>query len=155
MSNTTSLSPLDMLLVESEVQKLMNVYCRLADEFKWEAWAECFAEDAYFNLPGTFGEMVGRETILKTCKGNMDHIYAEQQHYIVNVDVTATSRDQASATGNLIFVGIPDAKKPTEAYQAGGRYVWQFKRINGEWKICHAVLDFLWNNGQDSDAVFD
>ena len=153
--NTESLSPLDTLVVESEVKKLMNVYCRLADEFKWEDWAACFADDAYFNLPGTFGEMVGRETILKTCKGNMDHVYAAQQHYIVNVDVTAVSRDEATATGNLIFVGISDVNKPTEAYQAGGRYEWQFKRINGEWKICHAILNFLWNNGQDADAVFD
>lgn len=155
MVENNSLSVIERLEVESDVKKLMNTYCSLADQFRWEEWAECFCEDTVFDIPNAFGNLKGRKEILATCKGNMDHIYAEMQHYIVNVSVDVLSKDKATATGNLIFVGIPDAAKPTQYYQSGGRYQWEFTKGEEGWRISRAVLNFLWNNGQDSDSVFD
>lgn len=154
MSGCNSITAVERLEIESEVKKLMDTYCNLADSFRWEEWASCFEEDAVFDLPNTFGKLNGRIDILRKCKGSMDSIYAGMQHYIVNVCVDVCDASTAKATGNLIFVGVPDLSKPTEYYQSGGRYQWEFVKKNGKWRISNAVLDFIWNNGRDLGSVF-
>ncbi len=134
--------------------KLINNYHWRADHFDWVGWADSFTDDAEFELPGTFGMMKGRQQIHDICKGNMDHVYDTMQHVMVNLDFEITGVDSATGHGNLIFTAIPDAAKPHEYYQAGGRYNWKFKRTAAGWKICAARLDFLWNNGGDQSAVF-
>lgn len=155
MSGNNELTVLDKLEIESEIRKLMNFYSKISDAFKWEEWSECFTEDSLFDFPTGFGTLNGRKEILEVCKGNMDHVYSVMQHYIVNVDVDVISKDKATGTGNLIFVGIPNENKPTEYYQSGGRYSWEFKKTPEGWLIAHTVLNFLWNNGQDVSSVFD
>lgn len=140
----------DLLLL----QKLINNYHWQADHFEWAAWAASFTEDAEFDLPGTFGLMRGRQAIHDTCKGNMDHVYQTMQHVMVNLDFDIDGSDTARGHGNLIFTAVPDATKPHQYYQAGGRYTWEFRRTDGGWRISRARLDFLWNNGGDQADVF-
>jgi hypothetical protein len=143
-------------LVEDElaIQKLMNVYCRRADAFQWESWAETFTEDSLFDFEGGFGTMRGRAEILEKCKGAMDHVYSSFIHYIVNVDVEVDGGDTATGTGNIVFAALTDDARPTAYYLSGGRYKWQFARTADGWRIAHTVLRFIWNNGADEDAVF-
>ena len=72
---TSLASRLDQIEELAALEQLIHTYHWNADHFDWKAWAECFTEDATFNLPGTFGLMKGRQAIHDTCKGNMDSVY--------------------------------------------------------------------------------
>lgn len=137
---------------ELALRKLINAYHKRADAIDWARWAECFTEDATFEFK-SFGTMRGRQAIHDTCKAAMDPIYDIHQHIMVNLDFEV-SGDSATGTGNLLFVAMTDAAKLTDYYMAGGRYQWRFARTADGWRITHARLEWLWNNGADSDAVF-
>jgi len=147
-------SRLDRIEQLAALEKLINTYHWRADHFEWRAWADCFAEDATFNLPDTFGQMKGRQEIHDVCKGNMDHVYDIMQHVMVNLDFELTDADTATGTGNLIFTGVPDKNRPDQLYRSGGRYRWTFRKTAEGWRIADATLVFLWNSGEDADSVF-
>ena len=149
-ANVTPARLQDYVLLE----KLINDYHWRADQFDWVGWANSFTDDAVFELPSTFGKLCSRQEIHDVCKGNMDHVYSTMQHVIVNLDFDVTGPDTATGHGNLLFTAVPDAAKLHQYYQAGGRYLWNFRRTASGWRICHARLDFLWNNGGDQAAVF-
>ena len=155
MLNKEASVSLDRLQDYVLLQKLINNYHWCADHFDWVGWANSFTDDAVFELPGTFGTLRSRSTIHDVCKNNMDHVYATMQHVMVNLDFEVTAPEAATGHGNLLFTAVPDAAKPHAYYQAGGRYVWKFRHTADGWRICHARLDFLWNNGGDQAAVFD
>ena len=138
----------------AQLSKLINTYHWRADHFDWEGWADSFTEDAIFDLPATFGLMRGRQQIHDICKGNMDHVYDTMQHVMVNLDFDIIDANNATGHGNLLFTAVPEATKPHQFYQAGGRYNWKFRRTQSGWRICEARLDFLWNNGGDQSDVF-
>jgi hypothetical protein len=111
------------------LRKLINSYHWRADHFDWSAWADCFTEDAEFDFSGEFGVMCGRQAIHDICKDNMDHVYGEMQHVIVNLDFEVTGENTAAGHGNLIFA-------------AQG------------WRISRARLDSLWTRGENAGDVF-
>jgi len=154
MSGEDLAKRLDRLEQLQALEKLINTYHWRADHFDWVGWADCFTEDAVFDLPNSFGLLKGRKNIHDSCKGNMDHVYDEMQHVMVNLDFELTGPDTAEGHGNLIFTGIADRDKPDEAYTGGGRYIWKFKKTTAGWRISEAMLQFLWNTGADSEAVF-
>ena len=155
MADVDLAARLDRVETLAALEKLINAYHWHADHFEWKAWAECFTEDATFDLPGTFGLMKGRQAIHDTCKGNMDHVYDTMQHVMVNLDFEILGPDTASGRGNLVFSAVPDRRRPDQPYRAGGRYTWRFRKTAEGWKIADATLVFLWNSGNDADAVFD
>jgi ketosteroid isomerase-like protein len=134
--------------------KLINSYHRRADAFDWEAWADCFTEDAEFDFANEFGTMCGRRVIHDVCKSNMDHVYEVMQHVMVNLDFEVTGADTAIGHGNLIFTALPHADQPHLNFQSGGRYDWEFKRTLDGWRIAKAHLDFIWSQGENVGAVF-
>ncbi len=136
------------------LKKLIHTYHWNADHFDWVAWSECFTEDATFNLPGTFGLMRGRREIHDTCKGNMDSVYDSMQHVMVNLDFEFSGEESATGHGNLVFTAVPDGTRPERCYRSGGRYTWSFAKTREGWKISDATLEFIWNTGDDADAVF-
>lgn len=154
MSNATLEQRIQLIEDELALKKLMNTYQRRADEFNWAEWAETFTEDSLFEFEGGFGRMEGKQFIHDTCKAAMDPIYDDFQHYMVNLDFEIDGSDIATGTGNIIFVALTDSSKPTEIYMAGGRYRWKFARTTDGWRIKHTMLQWVWNNGQDADGVF-
>lgn len=136
------------------LEKLMNTYHWRVDQFDWDGWAECFTDDAVFELPNLFGTLYGKEAIVSTCRDSMDHVYDEIQHVIINLDFDLTGPDTATGHGNLIFSAVEDSSKPSEVYTTGGRYTWDYKKEKGVWKIKHSTCLFLWNNGASGATVF-
>ena len=137
------------------LKKLIDTYHWRADHFDWQGWSECFTEDAEFEFPGAFGTMCGRKNIHDICKSNMDHVYGEMQHVMVNLDFDLTGPNTATGHGNLIFTAIPDPLKQSVNFMSGGRYNWEFKRTDDGWLIAKAHLVFLWTAGQDQEDVFN
>lgn len=154
MADADLAARIDRIETLAALEKLINTYHWNADHFDWKAWADCFTEDATFNLPGTFGLMQGRQAIHDTCKGNMDQVYDTMQHVMVNLDFEITGPDSATGHGNLVFTAVPDENRPDQPYRAGGRYTWAFRKTAEGWRIADATLVFLWNTGNDGDAVF-
>lgn len=137
------------------LDKLMNTYHWRVDQFDWEGWADCFTEDAVFEMPNLFGTLRGRNEILSTCKGAMAHVYDEIQHIMINLDFELTGADTATGHGNLIFAGVENRNAPEKAYTTGGRYTWKYVKQADGWRIKHSTCLFLWNNGASGSTVFD
>ncbi len=138
-----------------QLTKLINTYHQRADDFDWDGWAETFVDDASFFFEHGFGQMTGRDGIKEICKSSMDPFYDLMQHIMINLDFDLTGPDTATGRANLIFTAIADEAKRDQYYQSGGRYRWDFKKTADGWRIANAYLDFLWNNGQDADNVFE
>lgn len=139
---STPSRPEDCRLLES----LINTYQWRVDRFDWAGWADCFTEDAVFDMPDSYGRMSGREAIRDTCRANTGGTYKALQHIIVNLAFEFTGADTASGRGNLLFTAVPDPARPANYHQAGGRYAWEFRRTAQGWRIARARLDLLWNN---------
>ncbi|MCB2044894.1 MAG: nuclear transport factor 2 family protein [Novosphingobium sp.] len=135
--------------------RLINSYHQTADRFDWDGWAEHFTDDATFYFEHGFGEMTGREGIKEICKSSMDPFYDLMQHIMVNLDFEITGPATATGRANLIFTAVFDTEKRDNFYQAGGIYRWDFSKTDKGWLIANAYLDFVWNNGNDTDGVFE
>ena len=138
-----------------QLTRLINTYHQRADAFDWDGWAETFVEDANFYFENGFGHMAGRDGIKEICKSSMDPFYDLMQHIMINLDFELTGPDTAKGRANLIFSAVFDKAHRDRFYQAGGRYRWDFRKTADGWRITDAHLEFLWNNGQDIDAVFE
>ena len=138
-----------------QLTKLIATYHQRADAFDWEGWAETFVEDAEFTFEHGFGLMKGKQGILDICKSSMDPYYDLMQHIMINLDFELTGPDTATGKANLIFTATFDETKRDQYYQAGGIYRWTFRKAADGWRIASAYLDFIWNKGNDSDAVFE
>lgn len=155
MSDSNVESRIVQLEELAALEKLMNTYHWRVDQFDWDGWAECFTKDAVFELPNLFGKLNGQDEIVSTCKENMDDVYDEIQHIMINLDFELVDAETATGHGNLIFTGIENRNKPDEAYTTGGRYTWIYKKEEGAWRIHHSTCLFLWNNGASSSVFPD
>lgn len=143
MSLETIESRLQRIEDERAIEKLVNTYAKRADAFDWAGWSETFTEDAIFDTAGMFKLMKGRQIIHDLFKGDMDDLYENMQHVIVNLDFDVAG-DCASGTGNLIFAGTMDKDQLTRCHMAGGRFTWDFVRTKGGWRFSHTRLEVLW-----------
>lgn len=145
---------LERLEAKAGLDALIQRYAATADRREWRDWVQCFAPDARFDLPNSFGLMTGREEIYDVCVGKMDHVWAETQHNIASRDFHVDG-DTASGTANILFAGLPVGADPTQCYTMGGRYRWTFVRdAAGAWTIADAWEEFIWNSGSEEQAVF-
>lgn len=126
------------------IKKLVHHYQRTVDSFDWDVWIKCFSDDGIFNTPNLFGMMVGVDEIYKTCKSNVDKAYELLQHYISNLDIDVNDGENAFAYADLILVGVVDKLIPESYDMSGGRYKFEFKKINSDWKISRIDLHILW-----------
>jgi ketosteroid isomerase-like protein len=138
---------------ERALRQLIGAYTQRGDALDWEGWAELFAEDAIFDIPGAFGTLSGRKEIHDVSKAALGTVYQVTQHYIINLDF-AVDGDRATGRGDLLYAALPDQTRPTGYYLTGGRYSWTFIRTNVGWRIYRATLNFLWNNGVGAESVF-
>jgi uncharacterized protein (TIGR02246 family) len=153
-SMTKSLeSRLQSLEDERSLRRLIASYTQRGDALDWEGWAELFAEDAVFTIPGAFGTLTGRKEIHDVSKAALGTVYQTTQHYIINLDFDLDG-DRATGRGDLIYSALPDRDRPTGYYLTGGRYTWTFARKAAGWRIQEATLNFLWNNGVGAESVF-
>lgn len=125
---------------------LMHDYQRLGDEKRYREWAECWTEDAVFE--NSFGSLQGKREIFEACDGQMK-VFQDQEHLVGNTRFRV-SGDEATGTGVLIFIGVPDVGQPGEHVITGGHYDWRFRKTDDGWKINYAYLRFVWSKGDRS-----
>ncbi|MCW2295363.1 nuclear transport factor 2 family protein [Rhodococcus erythropolis] len=130
----------------TEINELLGRYCTLVDQFRWEQWADCFTEDATYDMIGTpLGVMVGRTTILETCRDQNDGRWESTWHYMVPRTLSIVG-DTANGSGWRMYAAVPKGGTPTDAYIAGGYHDYAFRRTSEGWKISALGGKYLWEN---------
>lgn len=130
---------------------LMNRYCRTADEKDWMAWSLCFVEDAEFDF-GPFGHHFGRDKIRDVCS-EAEAPYLDMQHSMTNMQFEVDG-DTATGTAYLWFAGVPDPKDPSQHFDIGGPYRWEFRRTDEGWRLTRMSLRIAWTQGSQDASVF-
>lgn len=111
---------------------LLNRYCRAADACDFEAHGACFTEDAV--LFTRMGEFRGRAAIAETNRPFFDN-YANLQHSMSSM-VFQIDGDRATGTSALRFTAVPRPGVGAPLLQRGGVYEFEFRREDGQWRIC-------------------
>lgn len=142
---------LQVLEDKEALASLMNRYCRTSDAKDWEAWSECFAEDAEFDF-GPFGTHSGRQKIREVCEA-AEEPYLAMQHSMTNLQFEVAG-DTATGTAYLWFAGVQDPATPSKHYDIGGPYEWEFRRIPEGWRLSRMQLRIVWTQGDEDQSVF-
>lgn len=69
------------------------------------------------------------------------------QHISSNFKIAFESEDKAKGRSTLIAVCGIDACDISKTFSEGGYYYWDFRRVDGEWKLERLLLDVVWTQG--------
>jgi uncharacterized protein (TIGR02246 family) len=134
---------LQRLLDEAEVRRLILTFSRALDEQDWESYANTFAQDGVFEILGQ--RRVGRAEIAAGPARDLTR-YEHTQHYSTNhwIDVDG---DRAAASHHLLAIHVPDAARPGQHADMGGRYVCECRRTEEGWRFSEVRLEVWWSGG--------
>lgn len=98
------MTPLDRLLAEHEIARLITRFGDLNDRGDWDAVAGMFTRDARFTRPAGGEPVVGRDAIRASFASRPPRV---SRHIIANIVVDLTSPDAATAQSNLLLYAAP------------------------------------------------
>ncbi|KAH7129696.1 hypothetical protein B0J13DRAFT_563248 [Dactylonectria estremocensis] len=145
------LERLQLLEDKDALATLLNRYCNMADDHKWDEFADCFIPDGVLGFE-KWGEVVGRDKIAAISGGAEDR-FQGLQHSMTNMNFTVNG-DEASGTCYLWFAATMDTSKPHEYHAFGGPYKFNFKRTPEGWRISRMQLKKIWAQNEDTQKVF-
>ena len=134
------------------LQTLLNTYCTTADAKDWKGYAGTYIEDGAIMTFESWGDVVGRDAILKTA--SVESQFEGLQHTMTNMEFKVDGSDNATGTAYLWFCATPETSKPEIHYAFGGPYRFEFKRTTQGWRISHMWLKKIWAQGTDTKKVF-
>ncbi|MBM6550059.1 nuclear transport factor 2 family protein [Marinomonas ostreistagni] len=147
--NTEQLNALSALVDREQIRELRLRYSELLDSGQAERMGEVFTEDAVVKV--TVGSMQGLDEIkqsLKDAYHSFDTLKREHfpfMHAISNHQITVHDEQNASGSCYLLdFVSDRAAKQ--HPFLLLGRYLDQYVKVDGEWRISHSELDVVWPN---------
>ena len=120
---------------ESEIRRMLVEYGAYLDSRNFAAYADLFAPDGEW--VGGFGRFEGPAAIRKMLEDNLGvaepgFINKSNFHMLTNPLITIDG-DRAQVTSKYLFWTRSPDDRPTPLL--AGRYVDEFVRVNGEWKI--------------------
>ncbi|SBS31746.1 hypothetical protein MAQ5080_02054 [Marinomonas aquimarina] len=147
--NTEQTNKLMALIDREEIRNLRLRYSELLDTGAAEQMGEVFTDDAVVKV--TVGSMEGLAQIkqsLKDAYHSFDTL--NRQHYpfmhaIANHQITLIDADNATGTCYLLDF-VSDRPQVQHPFLLLGRYIDQYVKVNGEWRIKHSELDVVWPN---------
>jgi uncharacterized protein (TIGR02246 family) len=134
---------LQRLRDEADIRDLMLAFARGLDERDWDAYANTFTEDGLFEIMGQ--RRVGRAEIAAGPARDLVQ-FDRTQHYSTNHRIEVDG-DRAAASHYLLAIHVPDAARPTEHADIGGRYVCQCRRTSAGWRFSEVSLELWWTRG--------
>ena len=139
------------LLEIEKIRKKKLLYAHLLDSVYPEAFVELYAEDATGDW-GPFGTWSGREELIERIRAQFgDKPPYNYLHMTSNLWVELTGPTTATSRGYLHDVctePLPNVS-PTAWF---GLYEEDWVKIDGEWKIKHTRVNFLWPDRQPCEG---
>jgi ketosteroid isomerase-like protein len=129
------------VLDEAAIRDVVNRYCRGIDRRQFDMVRSCYHPDATDDHGGFKG---GVEAFIAMCTENLKR-YERTMHFMGNLHIEVDG-DQATSEAYTIAFHRLSAKgdKPARDHVVGFRYVDNFERRLGEWKIARRVCVFEW-----------
>jgi len=98
------MSPLDRLLAEQEISRLITQFALKNDAADWDAVAAMFTEDGKFVRPAGGDPIGGREAIKASFASRPPR---KSCHLVTNIVVDVTSESEASARCSMLLYTAP------------------------------------------------
>ncbi len=98
------MTPIDRLVAEQEIAKLIKRFGLLNDSADWASVAALFTQDAKFVRPAGGDALMGRDAIRAAFESRPPR---KSCHLITNIIVDVTSADEASARSTLVLYAAP------------------------------------------------
>lgn len=135
------------MLDRDEIRALRHHYSALLDGNQADRMGEVFTEDA--EVVVTVGAMKGLDEIKASLRGAYQLFDSRKAahfpfvHAIANHEITLTGTDTATGSCYLLDF-VTDRPGPQHPFLLLGRYVDDYLRVNGAWRIRRSELDVLW-----------
>jgi hypothetical protein len=125
-------SPLDRLILETEISRLVTHYALLNDQANFDALASLFTAEGVLTRPSGGEPIVGREAILAAFKARPPRI---SRHVISNILVDVVSATHAHCRSTLLLYSAPPAELPTKAASPAllGGFEDRLVKHNNQW----------------------
>jgi ketosteroid isomerase-like protein len=130
------MSPLDRLLAERDIARLIVDFGLFNDAGDWAAAADTFADDAKFTRPTGGDPILGREAIRKSFESRPPR---KSCHLISNVTVDILSDTEASARCTLVLYAAPAGETVAGSPALIGGYRDRLVRTPQGWKFSERV----------------
>ena len=98
------MTPLDRLLAENEIERLVKRFALLNDEADWSAVAAMFVDEGRFVRPAGGDPIVGRQAIHDSFASRPPRV---SRHLITNIIVDVTSPDEATSRCAMLLYTAP------------------------------------------------
>lgn len=106
------MAPLDRLVAEAEITRLITRYAMLNDDGDFAGVAAMFVEDARFTRPSGGDPVVGAEAIRASYEGRPPRL---SRHLITNIVVDLVSEYEATARSTMVLYTAPSGDTPAVA----------------------------------------
>ncbi|MDH1470356.1 nuclear transport factor 2 family protein [Shewanella sp. GD03713] len=151
MSNHIDSQRIQALLDREEIRALRQHYSNLLDGNNAERMGEVFTEDA--EVVVTVGSMQGLPAIKHSLAEAYQEFDSQQRghfpfvHAITNHMITLTGNNTATGSCYLLDF-VTDRPSALHPFLLVGRYLDEYQRVNGEWRIAKTILDVIWPHAE-------
>ncbi|WP_432695560.1 nuclear transport factor 2 family protein [Marinobacterium sp. YM272] len=147
MTDQLDIQRVNALLDREEIRNLRQHYSFLLDSGNAQRMDEVFTEDAEVKV--TVGSMIGLAEIKQSLADAYTAFDTRQRkhfpfvHAVTNHNITLTGPDSAKGSCYLLDF-VTDRDQAQHPFLLVGRYLDEYVRIDGEWRIQRTELDVLW-----------
>jgi len=139
----TAFSPetIQNLLDEQAIRAVLHRYCRGIDRRQFDLVRSCYHPDGWDDHGAFRG---GVEGFIEHCRSGLAR-YERTMHFMGNMFIEVSGHLAKAETYTIAFHRVPARNgKPPRDHLVGFRYVDDFERRGGEWRIKKRVCAFEW-----------
>lgn len=130
------MTPLDRLLAESEIAKLITKFAVFNDAGDWSAVAAMFAPDGRFTRPTGGDPVIGPEAIRESFASRPPR---KSCHLLSNIVVDVTSANEATARCSMLLFTAPAGEMSAASPGLIGGYRDRLVRTVDGWRFAERV----------------
>jgi hypothetical protein len=136
----------DQLIAREEIRDVMRRYARGVDRFDLEAVRSCYHPDATDERGPYQGDLDGFIAYLQSVTGLP--MFLCTMHLVTDQVIAVTDGHAVSESLTFAYHRLPD-----EHYLLGIRYLDDFERRAGEWRIARRKVAYDWSIRQPATAA--
>jgi 3-phenylpropionate/cinnamic acid dioxygenase small subunit len=130
------MTPLDRLLAEHEIARLVTRFALLNDSADWDAVAATFVADGRFVRPAGGDPVIGRDAIRASFANRPPR---KSCHLITNIVVDLTSSDEAVARCTLLLFTAPAGETTATSPALIGGFNDKLIRTQDGWRFAERM----------------